>query len=152
MPKTTTNPFTQTIRHAVTNLATGDGAISGGLSSTNIFNTKAFLSAGSEGSVVKSITITSDDSAAKNIAFYLNTDGGTSRYLLGVINVPITSGYTGAIINVDVLNNIYLTGLTLDQTGRQVLPLAAGASISVGPLTTITALKGIHIIGTVEDF
>ena len=105
MPKTTTNPFTQTIRHAVTNLATGDGAISGGLSSTNIFNTKAFLSAGSEGSVVKSITITSDDSAAKNIAFYLNTDGGTSRYLLGVINVPITSGYTGAIINVDVLNN-----------------------------------------------
>lgn len=152
MAKTTTNPFTQTIRNPLVNLATSDGTIISGLSSTSILNTKLFLSAGSEGSIVKAISITSDDTAARNVAFYLNTDGGTSRYLIGVINVPITSGYTGTSINVDVLNHPYLTGLTIDQTGRQVLPLAAGASISVGVTTAITALKGIHIISVVEDY
>lgn len=152
MAKTTTNPFTQTIRNPLVNLATSDGAISGGLSSTSILNTKLFLSAGSDGSVVKAISITSDDSVARNVAFYLNTDGGTSRYLIGTVNVPINSGYTGISVNVDALNNTYLIGLTLDQTGRQILPLAAGASISVGVTTAITALKGIHIIGVVEDF
>lgn len=150
MAKTTTLPITQTIQNPVVAIvnATSFIAANGGTSPTN---TVLCLTAGAEGSEVKSITISSDDSSARVISFYLSTDSGTTKYLLGSVSVPSNSGLT--LVNVDVLGNVLMVGLPLDQSGKPVMILVAAARIYVGVTTAaITSGRTVHIISQVEDF
>jgi hypothetical protein len=152
MPKTNTNPFTQTIRNPAATLVTADSfiAANGGTNPTNI---KLLLTAGSEGSIVKSLIISSDDSSARTVSFYLSTDGGTTDYLLFSVPVAIAAGSNGTTINVDVLNNAVVQGLQIDQSGRPVIPLAANARIYIGVLTAaVTSGRTLHVVASLEDF
>jgi len=110
--------------------------------------------AGTDGSILKALRIASTDTAAANVAIWQQPGGTGLLSLLGVVNVPITAGFssTGVVAPVDVLGNAYLTGLTTDQTGRPVLPLAAGTKIYVSLLATLTNYKALHITGTLENF
>ena len=85
MAKTNTNPFTQTIRNPAATLVNADSfiAANGGTNPTNI---KLLLTAGSEGSIVKSLIIASDDSSARTVSFYMSTDAGTT----GMKNSPMS--------------------------------------------------------------
>lgn len=152
MAKTNTNPFTQTIRNPAATLVTADSfiAANGG---TNPTNTKLLLTAGSEGSIVKSLIIASDDSSARTVSFYMSTDGGTTDYLLFSVPVAANAGVNGTTINVDVLNNAVVQGLQIDQSGRPVIPLAANASIYIGVITAaVTAGRTLHVVASLEDF
>jgi len=153
MAKTTTLPITQTIQNPVVAIvnATSFIAANGGTSPTN---TVLFMTAGAEGSEVKAILIASDDSAAKQISFYLSTDSGTTKYLINTINVPIGSGLTsGTTANIDVLGSTAMVGLPLDQSGKPVMILVAAARIYVGVITAVvTSGRTIHITGQVEDY
>jgi hypothetical protein len=152
MAKTNTNPFTQTIRNPAATLVNADSfiAANGG---TNPTNTKLLLTAGSEGSIIKSLIISSDDSSARTVSFYLSTDDGTTDFLLFSIPVAATSGVNGTIINVDVLNNAFVQGLQIDQSGRPIIALAANAKIYMGVLTAaVTSGRTLHVIASLEDF
>jgi len=152
MAKTTTNPFTQTIRNLAATLVNADSfiAANGGTVPTN---TKELLTAGSEGSIIKSLMIASDDSSARSVSFYLSTDSGTTKYLLFTVPVAIASGSNGTTINVDVLNNAVVQGLSIDQSGRPILPLAASAKIYIGVITAaVTSTRTLHVMANVEDF
>ena len=153
MAKTTTLPITQTIQNPVVAIvnATSFIAANGGTSPTN---TVLFMTAGAEGSEVKAIQIASDDSAAKQISFYLSTDAGTTKYLISTINVPIGAGLTnGTTANIDVLGSTAMVGLPLDQSGKPVMILVAAARIYVGVITAVvTSGRTIHITGQVEDY
>ena len=153
MAKTTTNPFTQTIQNigvALTN-ASSFTATNPGTAPTN---TVALFTAGSEGSILKSLTATTDaTAAAQTVGIWISTDSGTTKHLIGVINVPLSSGYTGAVVSVDMLSATWLIGLACDQSGKQVLPLEANAVLYVGCLTTaVAASKTLWITGVAEDF
>lgn len=110
--------------------------------------------AGTDGSILKALRIASTDTAAANVAIWQQPGGTGLLSLLGVVNVPLNAGFssTGVVAPVDVLGNAYLTGLTTDQTGRQVLPLAASTKIYVSLLATLTNYKALHITGTLENF
>jgi hypothetical protein len=152
MPKTNTNPFTQTIRNPAATLVNADSfiAANGGTSPTNI---KELLTAGSEGSIVKSLIISSDDSSARTVSFYMSTDGGTTDYLLFSVPVAASSGVNGTTINIDVLNNAFVQGLQIDQSGRPVIPLAANAKIYVGVITAaVTSGRTLYVVASLEDF
>jgi hypothetical protein len=152
MAKTTTNPFTQTIRNPAATLVNADSfiAANGGTSPTNI---KELLTAGSEGSIIKSLTIASDDSSARTVSFYLSTNGGTTDYLLFSVPVAANSGVNGTTINVDVLSNAFVQGLQIDQSGRPIIALAANAKIFIGVITAaVTAARTLHVVASVEDF
>ena len=155
MAKTTTNPFTQSIRNSHISLTSASGIITAPNGLSGISPTSGLyplFTAGNEGSVIKGIVASSDDTA-KTLAFYSNPDGGTNKYLLGTAAVAATAGFNGTTANVDVLNNTYLVGLPIDQTSRQCLPLASGASLWAGVATTaISTAKGIHISVYGEDF
>lgn len=155
MAKTTTNPFTQSIRNSYISLTQASGAIfapSGLASATPTSGIYPLFTAGNDGSILKSIVVSTDDTA-KNVAFYSSPDGGTNKYLLGTAAVAATAGFNGSTINVDVLNNTFLGGLPIDQTSRQCLPLASGVSLWAGVVTTAVATaKGIHISAYGEDF
>ena len=158
MAKTYTNPFTQTLKvHAATIVnATSFSAADAG---TNPTNTVKLLTAGSEGTVVKAICMASNDTSARNIAFYWSGDGGTTKVLLCVVAIAATAGFTGAIANVDVLNALTSTGLPIinglpvDQSGKQVLPLEAGDEIYIAVITAaVTANKTVYVTAFCEDF
>jgi hypothetical protein len=53
---------------------------------------------------------------------------------------------------VDILGSAYLVGMTYDQTGRPVLPLATGQKIYVGTTTAITTVCYVFVQGVQEDF
>ena len=152
MAKTTSNPFTQTVKSPALALVNANSfiAANGG---TNPTNTVKLLTAGSEGSIVKGISIASDDSSARNISFYISTDAGTTKFLLFTVPVAANSGVNGTTINVDVLSNAFVQGLPIDQSGRPILPLEANEEIYVGVITAaITAGRTLHITCNVEDF
>lgn len=153
MAKTTTNPFTQTIKNPKLILLPSVAAQS--IDSVGVVSdTVLFFTAGAEGSVLKSMTIASNDSAAKNVSIWIQPGGTGDIILLGTVNVPLTAGYssTGVLLNVDVLGNQYITGLTIDQSGRPVLPLEAGTKIYCGLVATLSTGKVLYVHGVAEDF
>lgn len=155
MAKTFTNPFTQTAQMPMTTFVNADSftATQPGTAPTN---TKLFFTAGADGSVLKSMVATTDaTAAAQTLGIWLSTDAGTTKVLLGVINVPLNSGYTGAIAAVDCLNaTIFpLNALQVDQSGKVVLTLPASARIYLGCLTTaVAANKTLYVTGFAQDF
>ena len=124
-------------------------------SNANAFGGPQLLcTAGTDGSILKAVRIASTDTAAANVAIWQQPGGTGLLQLVGVVNVPANAGFssTGVIAPVDVLGNAYLVGLTTDQTGRPVLPLAASTKIYVSLLATLTNYKALHITGTLENF
>lgn len=151
MAKTNTAPMPQTTKQIaqVIVTATGFSATNPGTSPTN---TVLVATAGSNDSVIKSLTICTDDSASKTVQFWVSTDSGTTKYLIGTVVVAALSG-TATLINIDVLGNSLITGLEFDETGKPVLRLAAGSTIYAGIITAaMTASKTLWIVGTQLDY
>jgi hypothetical protein len=110
--------------------------------------------AGAEGSILKAIRIASTDIADRNVALWIQPGGTGVLQLVGVVNVPATSGFSasGSLPPVDVLGNPYLAGLTTDQTGLPVLPLAASTKVYCSMMIALTNYKALHITATLENF
>jgi hypothetical protein len=111
---------------------------------------KTIVTAGVNDSVVKSIMVTSSDTAVVNLKVSVS-DGVTSR-IIGVVAVAIASGTNGAAASVDLLNAASLPGLPLDQNGKRILPLQAGYLVQVAPLVAVTAAKNVDVVAVVEDY
>lgn len=145
---------------ATTGMTTGSntgqiiGIAANGTGANAFGGPQLLCTAGSNGSILKALRISSTDTAAANVAIWIQPGGTGLLSLLGVVNVPLTSGFssTGVIAPVDVLGNTYLTGLSTDQTGLPVLPLAASTKVYVSLLATLTNYKALHITGSLEDF
>ena len=156
---TTTSPFTITM-NLVTGITSGNntGPIIGipvnGTGAGAFGGPQLLCTAGAEGSILKAIRIASTDSAASNVAIWQQPGGTGLLQLIGVVNVPALSGFSAAGIlpPVDVLGNPYLAGLTTDQTGLPVLPLAASTKVYVSLMGLLTNYKALHITGTLENF
>lgn len=129
--------------------ATGFTATNPGTAPTN---TVLVATAGANDSVLKALFISTDDSAAKTVQFWISTDSGTTKYLLGTVVVPALSG-TATLTNVDVLGNSLMAGLEVDETGKSILRLAAGSTLYAGIITAaMTTSKTIWITGTQLDY
>lgn len=158
MAKTTTTPFTQAIRNisyivlptqAAQSVNTTTGVLTvGGTDSQLIFT------AGAEGSIVKSLIIASNDTANRYVSLWMGEGAAGPISLIGTIPVPLSSGYsaTGVLVNVDALAHQYIVGLTVDQCGRPVLPLAPSSRLYIGLVASLTALKQLYVSGVAEDF
>lgn len=151
MAVTNTLPVTQSFSDIVQTIVNADGAV--GTTLTNApTNTKVLFTAGANGSIVKSLMVCSDDSAARVLVFYISIDAGTTKTPIGTVNIPINSGATGAIANIDIFNSTVLLGFPLDQGGRSVLPMQASAILYVGTQVAVTAAKFINVTGAAENF
>lgn len=159
MAKSTSPPFTQSISTAVATLNTANGAIQAN-AGTSPNNTVLFITGSSEGTIVKSISVSSNDTSARTVAFYISKDSGTTKYLLGTFIIPITAGLPGNVLNIAPLRALIspssttpmLVSLPMDQVGDNILMLAPGVQIYVGCTTTITASKNIYFVAQMEEF
>lgn len=106
--------------------------------------------ASSDDAIVKSLMARSSDTAPMNVVIAISD--GVSDYPLGTVAVPANAGNTGAIAAVDLLSGALLPGLPYDNSGKRILPLAAGTILKVGTLVAITAGKQINITSVIEEY
>lgn len=139
MAKSTSLNFTQTIKTPCVALTSANGTTAATL-----------YTASSNDAVVKSLVVSTNDTTAVNLVVSINN--GSSDFVLGTVNIPINSGYTGAIASVDVLGSSLIPGLPKDINGRNVLPLPSGYVLKVGCLATMTSAKTTNIIASVEEY
>lgn len=151
MAKTTTNPFTQTIKTPAQVLLNADGAIGTSDYGTAPSNTKLLLTAGSEGSIVKSLIVNSNDTTTRTLQFFLSLDSGVTKYLLFTVATPANAGFT-TVASVDILAASTTVGLPIDQSGRPVLPLEAEAQIYFGSTVAVNSARTIYAKAILEDF
>lgn len=103
---------------------------------------KTLYTAGANGGRVDGISVCSDDSAAINMNFYV-TIGGTDYYI-GVVNIPIGSGYT-TVVKVDALP-------VLVPASQNFLYLPAAAILKSACLVTMTAGRICTVVPFCGDF
>ncbi len=139
MAKSQNLNFTQTLKNPCVALTSANGTTAATL-----------YTASSNDAVVKSLVVSTNDSTAVNLVISINN--GTSDFVLGTVNIPINSGYTGAIASVDILGSSLLPGLPRDLNNRAVLPLAAGCILKVGCLATMTSAKATNVVACVEEY
>lgn len=100
-------------------------------------NKKLLFQAGSNGSRINTIGVSSNDTAAMTVEFYLSKDGGTTFSLLGSISV--SAAYQGQI----------QSGISsFDSTNGIAIP--AGCSIYIAVASAVTSGKALsfNILGS----
>ena len=156
MAKTTTNPFTQSIKSPACVLMRSTGAIA----ITSADNAAPVVTAGlvqltvagSEGSIVKSIRVCSTDASVQNLQLWYEPSGG-GKYLLGTAMIAAIAGNNGSTASVDVLANVSpLAGFPFDQMSKGIIMLEPLAKLYVGTIAQIGAGKYIHVTASQEDF
>jgi len=102
-----------------------------------------------DGSRVKAIHITSDDTAAQVLQFAVTISA--VDYILGEISVPAGSGTDSATVAVSGLNTTKMPALQTDGV-VYFLDLATGSDLKVKSKTAVTAAKTINVFAEVGDF
>lgn len=102
---------------------------------------KTLITGGSNGSRVDSIPCSTNDTTAVNLAFYINISG--TDYYMGVVNVPIGSGYT-TVARVEALTTL------APRLGY--IPLGNGDIIKVACVATMTAAKTTDVVALAAGF
>lgn len=111
---------------------------------------KTLYTAAADDAVVKSIMVSSTDTAALSIQLLVAK--GADDYLLCQVSLPANSGNSSTIPAINLLSGIYAPGLPRDQANNPILPLEAGAVVKVKVVGTITAAKEISVVGVVEEY
>lgn len=102
-----------------------------------------------DGSRVKAIHITSDDTADQVLQFCVTISG--VDYVLGEISVPDGAGTNGVEVAVSGLNATKMPALQTDGIAYW-LDLATGSDLKVKSKTAVTAAKTIYVTTEVGDF
>lgn len=139
MAKSTNLNFTQSLKLSATTIVNAD--------STTL---KTVFTAGADDSVVKSLHAVSDDTSARVVNIYIN-NGSTDIYM-GAVSVPLSSGTTGAIASVDLLNGTIFPNLPYDSNGKRVLPLPAGYVLKVSVQVAVTSARTITVTCMAENY
>jgi len=109
--------------------------------SADASNKKTLVTGGTYGTRLDSIMVSTDDTAAVNLAFYISISG--TDYYIGNVNVPAGSGYT-TVARVDAM-------LTLSPV-LGYLALPASALLKCNCVATMTAAKTTTIVPMGGDY
>lgn len=134
MAMNTSAVFPHTVNNGVTTIVNAD--------STNL---KTLITADADGTRVRSISITSDDTSDRNVKLWI-TSGGTD-YLLGLIPVVDGAGSNGTDAAVDGLNPTYLPWLK-----DNCLIMKTGEVLKVSVAVAVTAGKFIYVRAEAGDY
>jgi hypothetical protein len=102
---------------------------------------KTIQTGGANGSRVDAIAVSSSDTAAVNLAFYIN-NGAVDLYI-GVVNAPIGSGYT-TVVRVEAM--------TILSPVLRYLVLPSGYILKVACVATMTAAKVVNVVAIGGDY
>jgi len=101
--------------------------------------------AGGDDGVLKSLGLSSTDTAAAIINVYVNVGGAGTDRLMGAVPVPALSGFNGTLQPVDALAFLALT--SLDGFGNRTYQAQAGTTIKIAAQVTLTSGKEVDAFG-----
>ena len=104
---------------------------------------QTLVTADTDGAIVQSITVTSDDTNAVDLQVFIND--GTTSHLVGTVNIPTLAGTDGIEPNVNLLKSI--NGLQEDGS----LILEASFTLRVAALVTVTSAKAVTLVSQGGD-
>lgn len=110
---------------------------------------QTLFTAGTNGSKLESIVVTSTDTSARDLTVGLVRSATT--YTLGVISIPAGAGNTDTIPGVDIMRNSQIPGFAYDNNGNRYMYLKNGDTITVNA-ATITSGKVINAVAQGGDF
>lgn len=116
---------------------------------------KTIVTAGTNGTKVELLSVTSTDTAAKDIQLWIND--GTTSALLGTASIIATSGFINSAPAISLFNALNTSGQplimsTFDSNGNKYLYLKTGWSLKVGTTANVTAAKTIYVTAQYTDF
>jgi len=115
---------------------------------------KTIYTAGSNGSKITGILVATDDGSATHVLTLVVTRSATDYYL-GAYTLPVSSGTSGSVANVDMLSggpsNLIL-GLPVDNDGQRYLHLKSGDTLRMTFATALTTGKRIDVLTIGGDF
>ncbi len=111
---------------------------------------KTLVTAGSSGSKVTGLMLTSSDTADRIVQVWVTRSA--VDYLLATISVPLTSGFVATIAPVSAMNQFNMPGLPIDNDGQPYILLKNGDVLKIACTTTVTAAKIIHAMAQAADF
>jgi hypothetical protein len=136
---TATPIFPQAIRNAVLTLTNSSGE-----------TITTLYTAGSNGSKIENLLVTSTDTSARDVSLYFVIS--STDYLVGTVSIPATSGSADSVPTVNLLASANLPGFSRDANGNPYLYLGSTTTLAVGALTTITSGKQIQFIAQGGDY
>ena len=110
--------------------------------STDTTTKKTLLTAGTNGTRIDAILVSTNDTSAVNLAFYIN-DGSTDFYI-GNLTVPLGSGYT-TVARVDGIGTIGAPSV-----GALIMP--SGYLLKANCVATMTTTKVTDVMIVGGDF
>lgn len=131
-----------------TNAATVDSGSSNATWTLLAGTLKTIFTAGTEGSVVKSINCINTDSA-KTVALILTDASASFCSIIGTIAVTGVAGYPATTVApFDLLSGSYLPFLPYDGAGKRCLPMKAGYLLKLAvPALTAAKWLGVQVMG-----
>lgn len=140
MAGTATPIYPQTIKNWGVTFVNADG--------TTI---KTLVTGGTNGSVVEWINVSSTDSAARDMKWYLND--GTTNFLISTQSTLANAGNTNAISSIATLNNTTLFGsVPFNNSGNKYIYVANGWSLRAGMAVAVTAAQTIAVTAHGGDY
>ncbi len=146
---TSTPAFEQAIRQVATAFVNGTGS---GAVNSNSGGNQSVFAAGANGSRVKSIIVSTNDTASTP-ALYLTLYNGTTAFTIAEIPFTSLGGYgSTSAPTTDVLKATQLLGLPMDAFGNRYLDLPTGWSLYIGMVNAVTAAKQTNVFVSGADF
>lgn len=137
---------------ASANAATVDSGTTNATFAVTVGIMKTLYTASANDAVVKAINVSSVDSAARIMSFWLQDSTGGPFMLLGSINIPANAGTgSGTTASIDLLGGTLLPSLPYDANGKRVVPLKAGAKLLVS-VPAVTASTYLSVSAMIEEY
>jgi len=137
MAKTYKPIFVQTVKTEDVQYTNSDAAAT----------SKDLYTAGAEGGLCNSISVSSTDTNAVSLQIFLKASGGTAR-LLGTVEVPAGAGETDGVPAIDILASANIVGKQADGS----YAVEALGVISITNVTQVTSSEQIDIVANCGDY
>lgn len=112
---------------------------------------KTIVTAGSNGSKVTAVTVSSTETANARVVQLWLTRSATS-YLLASASVAVNSGFDGTVAAVNLLASYIWPGLPVDADGQPYIFLESGDTLQASITTQVAAGKEVDIVSVSGDF
>ena len=135
---------------AAANAATVDSGTTNATFNLRVEYFKDLYVAAAEDAVVKTISVTSFDTAARVMSLWI-ISSDEQPVLIGAVNIPANSGNNGTAPHVDLLGGTLMPALPYDANGKRVIALRAGQKLAVS-VPLVTAGTQINVTAQVEEY
>ena len=129
--------FVETVETATQDIVNADGTA-----------VQDLVTAGVDGARVFAVSVATDETVGRDLALYLQRDGAGTNFLLGTVEVPAGSGFTGTVPAIACLDPADIAVLDTDGS----LILGGGDKLRVAPTSTLTAAKTMYVVAAYGDY